>query len=236
MNVLNRTWIVGALLATLAGVTAACLFPDFVIEQVVLVADWLAQVQPRIELVDRLILIAVAAAADLLLILLIIAELRHWGTQQVRIQRVEGGSVTLTLDSVRQRIAFYVDGVPGVVNVSPKVKIKGDQVGVSVDVLTAAGIHVPAKAQEIISVIRTVVEETMGLVLLREPEVTIRTATFQGISAPPAAELLPPPVSRASQPSPRPSSEPSSGPSSEPSAGPSSELSAGPSTEPLNGD
>lgn len=183
MNLINRLIIILALIVALVIVTAACLFPDFFIQQLVIFADRMERVEPRIMLQDRLILIAIAAVVDLVLILFLLLQFRRSAPKSVRIQRVEDGTALLSADSIQKRLAFYIDGLPEVVNVQPKVRIKKDTVAVAVDVQTSADVDVPSKAREIVSVIRMVVTETMGLALHGEPQVNIRTASFKQVSA-----------------------------------------------------
>jgi hypothetical protein len=177
MNIFNRIVIVILLILALVGVTAVCLFPDPFIARLVSFIDWLELdgLGSRMELVHRLILIGVAAIVDIILTLLLVLELRRPKPKAVRVQQVDGGTVMLTADSIRSRLGFYIDGLEDVVSVKPRVQIKRDKVMVAVDVQTSAIVNVPAKAQEVVSIIRMVVGETLGLELSEEPRVNIRT-------------------------------------------------------------
>jgi hypothetical protein len=201
MNVFNRITIIVLALAAIVAVTAICLFPDFFIERLSELAQWLTGIQPRLALVDRLILIGIFVAVDFVLLLLVVLELRRPGAKAVRVQQVEGGSALVTADSIKRRLAFHIDGLQDVVSVKPQVQIKGDTVRVAVDVGTSAAVNVPAKAREIVSVIRMVITETMGLKLKGEPQVNIRTGSYKDISvapAEPAVEPEPLPLQQAS--------------------------------------
>ena len=187
MNLINRVIILLGLIVVLVLVTVLCLFPRESIQQLVAFAGWLEGIEPRIMLQDRLILIAIAVVVDLVLIFLIFLELRRPEPKSVRIQRVEGGTALLSSDSIQKRLAFYIDGLSEVVNVKPKVQVKKDTVKVAVDVQTAANVDLPSKAREIVSVIRMVVTETMGLRLHGEPQVNIRTGSYKKLPLPEAA-------------------------------------------------
>jgi len=192
MNIVNRIVIVIALIATLVGVTAVCLFPDFFISQFSILSDWLvARTEPRVELIDHLYLIAVAAVVDIALLLFLALELRRPKAKSVRVQRVEGGTAMLTADSIRKRLAFYIDGLEDVVSVKPQVQIKRDTVSVAVNVQTSAAVNVPSKAREIVAIIRMVITETMGLKLRGEPQVQIRTGKYKDMPLPPAVPDTP---------------------------------------------
>jgi hypothetical protein len=192
MNVFNRVTIVVLALAAIVAVTAICLFPDFFIERLSELAQWLNGIQPRLALVDRLILIGIFVAVDFVLLLLVVLELRRPGAKAVRVQQVEGGTALLTADSIKRRLAFHIDGLPDVVGVKPQVQIKGDTVRVAVDVQTSAAVNVPGMAREIVSVIRMVITETMGLKLKGVPQVNIRTGSYKDVALPPAEAAVEP--------------------------------------------
>lgn len=189
MNVINRIVIVLALLCIMVAVTAVCLFPHFFVGQVSLLSDRLEDVLLRVELVDHLILIGVAAVVDIVLFVFLLAQFYRRRIKSVRVQQIDGGTAVLTADSIRQRLGFYIDGLADVVSVRPKVEIKRDTVRVAIDVKTSATVNVPAKAQEIVEVIRLVVTETMGLQLRGEPQVRIRTGRFVAASKRPEVPL-----------------------------------------------
>ena len=188
MNIVNRIVISIVLILVLVGVTAVCLFPDPFIARLVSFIDWLELdgLGARLELVHRLILIGVAAMVDVVLLLFLVLELRRPKAKAVRVQQVDGGTAMLTADSIRGRLGFYIAGLEDVVSVKPKVQIKRDKVMVAVDVRTSATVNVPAKAQEVVSIIRMVVVETLGLELSGEPQVYIKTGSNKATSLPEA--------------------------------------------------
>lgn len=186
MNIFNRIVIVVLALAAIVAVTAICLFPDFFIERLSDLAGWLNGIQPRLVLADRLILIGVFVAVDFLLLLLVVLEFRRPGAKAVRVQQVEGGTALVTADSIKRRLAFHIDGLQDVVSAKPQVQIKRDTVSVTVDVQTSAAVNVPSKAREVVSVIRMVITETMGLKLKGEPQVSIRTGSYKDVALAPA--------------------------------------------------
>jgi hypothetical protein len=192
MNVFNRVVMVLLILALLVIITAFLLFPDYFILQLTWIADQLDRVRGDLTLNWRLILIGIAVAADLILLFLLVLELRRSKPKAVRVQQVEGGQAEVTVDSIQNRLAFYIDSLEEVVSARPKVEIKGDRVRVAVDVRTAATVAVPAKAREVVEVIQMVITETMGLKLLGEPKVNIRTASYADVVAPPLTPAEPP--------------------------------------------
>jgi len=189
MNILNRIVMVLLILTLLVAVTAACLFPDNFVMLMRWVANELEWASQRLTVTGRLILIGVAVVVDLFLLLVLVLELRRGKPKAVRVQDVEGGEAAVTVDSIQNRLAFYIDSLAEVVSARPRVEIKGDRVRVAVDVKTAATVSVPAKAREVVDVIRMVIVETMGLKLLGEPKVNIRTASYADVTAPPALSV-----------------------------------------------
>jgi hypothetical protein len=127
-----------------------------------------------------------------------VLELRRRKPKIVKVQAVEGGQAAVTVDSIQNRLVFYIDSLEEVVGVRPRVEIKGDRVRVAVDVKTAATVAVPAKAREVVDVVRMVITESMGLKLQGEPQVNIRTVSFADVTAPPslsvAEPIQPPPT------------------------------------------
>ncbi len=192
MNAFNRVTIVVLALAGIVAVTAVCLFPEVFIERLSDLSQWLNGIQPRIGLQDQLILIGIFVVVDFVLLLLVVLELRPPSAKAVRVQEVEGGTALVTADSIKRRLAFYIDGLQDVVSVKPQVQIQRDTVTVAVDVGTSAAVNVPAKAREIVSVIRMVITETMGLKLRGEPRVNIRTGSYKDVSLAPAEPAVQP--------------------------------------------
>jgi hypothetical protein len=192
MNVFNRIVMILLILALLVIITAFLLFPDYFILQLTWIADQLDRARVNLTLNWRLILIGIAVVVDLILLFVLVLELRRGAPRAVRVQQVEGGQAAVTVDSIQNRLAFYIDSLDEVVSARPKVEIKGDRVRVAVDVRTAATVSVPAKAREVVEVIRMVIIETMGLKLLGEPKVSIRTASYADVVAPPALKVAEP--------------------------------------------
>jgi hypothetical protein len=111
----------------------------------------------------RLIQLLTVVVAAVVLFPLLWWEVRRRGPATVRVASGSGERATLTADSVTQRLAWHIDQLPDVVNVSPVVRAHGGAVDVRLTVRTTPDIDVPMKTDEIIAVTREVVEERMGL-------------------------------------------------------------------------
>lgn len=186
MNVFNRVMMVLLALITIVVVTVVGLFPDPFIGRLSDLSQWLNGIQTRLEMADRLVLIGILVAVDFVLLLLVVLELRRPRAKAARVHRVEGGSALVTADSIKRRLAFTIDGLEDVVSAKPQVEIKRDTVTVSVDVQTSAVVNVPAKAREIVSIVRMVISESMGLKLRGEPQVSIKIGSYKDLPPAPA--------------------------------------------------
>ena len=89
-------------------------------------------------------------------------------------ERVGGGTVEISLRSVAERIAYDIDQLPGVLKVKPKVSAKRGGVVAEIEVSMAGDFEIPAKASEIIEVVRRSVEERVGVKLAQPPRVRVR--------------------------------------------------------------
>lgn len=125
----------------------------------------------------RLIQLATVAVAAVVLLPLLWWEVRRRGPATVRVASGSGERATLTADSVTQRLAWHIDQLPDVVNVTPAVRAHGGAVDVRLTVRTTPDIDVPMKTDEIIAVTREVVEERMGL-RLGKVQVQINHAAY----------------------------------------------------------
>ncbi len=106
--------------------------------------------------------------------LLLWLELRRPYGKAVRVQKVSGGEVQVTTDSIARRLEYNIDQLADVISVKPKVLAKGKGVYVRLNVETGPEIDVPAKTEEISRVAREVIEERMGLKLAGKLEIGIK--------------------------------------------------------------
>lgn len=120
---------------------------------------------------------AIVLAAILVWGTLLWLEVRRGKPRTVQVVTAEGGKAEVLVDSVALRLSYYLDQLADVINVTPQVRSKGNVVHVAVDVETTPDVDVPMKTQEIMHVIREVVEERMGLRLGRV-DVRIKHAPF----------------------------------------------------------
>jgi hypothetical protein len=147
--------------------------------------------------------IILAFVVDFIFVLLIILEVRRPKAKFIRVEKVAGGEVEVSVTSIVDRLRHEVDALPGVLKVKPRVSGRRGGIVVHLDVDIAAGLDVPPQAEKIVETARLVVEERLGLKLAKTPKVSLRAVPYpQGALPsnrlkekirPPAEPLLSPP-------------------------------------------
>jgi len=215
VNTFNRILIVFACLVAILGLTAVFILPRMVLPAL---SEWLAGAAKYVEAMPSLARIAIGAGlalvVDLLLVLLIIAEVKPGRKRYIRVEQVTGGMVTLNVESVVQQLQNRLDALAGVVKVKPTIQTKGDKVHATVDV------EVTAAASQLTSTVQNTLTGDLGVQVHGVPEVRIRvtptpTGTIKAVSPPVPAEapvrLPAAPASVAPTPPPLPPAEAQSG-------------------------
>jgi hypothetical protein len=180
MNVLNRLVIVILLVAIMVFGTILLVAPVPILDWA---NAWLAYAIRYFEMSEpysaawiwqKALGILFAVVLDVILLLLIIAEVRRPRRKAIRVEKSSGGDVMISIPSIADQLKYEIDQLAGVLRVRPKVSGKRRGVVVKLDVQTAAGIDVPERAERIVETARVVVEEKMGLRLARPPKVSLR--------------------------------------------------------------
>ena len=202
MNTLNRVLVVVLLLAAIALCTLVLVAPvralSAVAHQTMLFVDFLTSMRT----VARVGLgILFAAVLDIILVLILIAELRRPAKKAIRVKKASGGEVQVSMTSIADRLRYEIDQLRSVLRTKPKVTPKRDGVVVELEVETAADIDVPQKAEQIVETARQVVEEKMGLKLARPPKVNLRAVPYPSTPATPRPSQLPAPEGTPAKPS-----------------------------------
>ena len=166
MNAFNRIITIIVLFILLALLLALAVSPLDVVnwmqELLANFSAWLARMQATDPTNFNIARAALAVAALLVLLPLILAEFTREGEAVVRLRTPEGDA-QVTTDSIAKRLSWHVDQLADVITVQPEVQARGDQVNIRLDVETSPVIDVPMKTEEIILVVRDVVEGSMGL-------------------------------------------------------------------------
>jgi hypothetical protein len=94
-------------------------------------------------------------------------EVRRTTSDSIRISQISGGEAHLSTQAVAQSLIYYLNALPGVVRVRPRLAAQGQAVNVRLDVETTPDVDVRSKTEEITSTARTVIEQKLGLKLRR---------------------------------------------------------------------
>ena len=188
MNTVNRVLVVVMLLMAMALCTIVLVAPMRVFAAVAQQSMALVEFLTSMRTIARVGLgILFAAVMDIVLVLILIAEVRRPAQKAIRVKKASGGEVQVSMNSIADRLRYEVDQLQSVLRTKPKVTAKRDGVVVELEVETAANVDVPEKAQQIVETARRVVEESMGLKLARPPKVNLRAVPYP--STPPRPKV-----------------------------------------------
>jgi hypothetical protein len=197
MNTFNRVVLVILLLLGMVLCSLALVLPMPTLRTIALQADGLADFLSAIRPVVLLpIGILLALIVDLIGILLIILEVRRPAAKSISVEQAAGGEVTLSIASIADQLKIEVGQLPEVLQAKPRVSARRKGVVVELDAKIAAETGVPNKAERIVETVRRVVEQKMGLKLVRPPKVNIEAVRRVGPgTAAKATTFTPPPQS-----------------------------------------
>jgi hypothetical protein len=187
VNTFNRVVMILLILAAFFVVTIGLFVPAESLAVIRGVADntlrTLNRIRPEFVLPFRALLILCAVFIDVLLISLLVLQVRGPARHTLRVQRVGGGEVVVTAESLAERLQYQIDQLADVIGVKARVTPRGGGVDVEVSLQTGADVNVPEKAEQVLQVTRQVVEDKMGLKLARKPRVNIHAMPTPGVPA-----------------------------------------------------
>ena len=187
MNVLNRILVVLGLLIALPLGMATCVAPIPILGAVGQGLDSLVSWLDTTPAWARLLLgILFALAWMVICLLLLVLELRRPLRRLVRVERVDGGAVEVSLKTVTDHIAYELEQLPGVLRARSQASVRRNAVAVEVEVDTAGDMEIPAQASQIVEVVRRVVEEKVGVRLAQPPQVRMRATPAPAVIRRPA--------------------------------------------------
>ncbi len=185
MNTFNRIMMVLLILAVFFLVTVGLAVPQQSLEVINRAASSALGAMNRIRyefiVPFRALLILCAVFVDILLVGLLLLELRGPARRTIRVQRVGGGEVVVTAESLAERLEYQIDQLADVIGVKARVAPRGGGVDVQVSLQTGADVNVPEKAEQILEITRQVVEDKMGMKLARKPRVNVHAMPTPGV-------------------------------------------------------
>jgi hypothetical protein len=202
VNIFNRIMMVLAILVVFVVGTIGLVVPEQSLAVIKAVVDatlhTLGRIRPEFILPFRALLILCAVLLDLLLIGVLVSEVRGPARRSIPVQKISGGTVSVTIESLAERLQYHLDQLADVISVKAKITPRGKSVDLELDIQTGADVNVPEKAEQVLEVARQVIEDKMGLKLARQPRVYIHAVPYPGVvarplSGPPAATPKLPP-------------------------------------------
>jgi hypothetical protein len=201
LDTLNRVVIVVVCLILIAALTALFLLPQIVLEGLGRwMLDWgnyFYGMDPWVRLGIGVVL---AIVVDLALLLVIFFEVRRGRSRFIRVQQVAGGMANISIDSVVELLEHRLDPLPGVIEVTPRIRAKGNRVSARVEAGVNRGTNVPQTANLLIKTIQSVLTDELGLQIAGEPEVQVTVVRQRGEGA----DAAPPPPTTTFKPTPPP--------------------------------
>ena len=175
MNLFNRVFtIVTILILTIVGLAVIVLPANLQTASGGLLAA-VDTVQTSFRLAATLLFIVV-------MFFLLWLEFRRPGSKTVEVVRSTGSRIRITTGHVEERLSQQIDALGGVISSRVKVSEKDKQVVTQVDVVTAPGLDIVAKGEEIAAIIRVTVADQLGLKLFGKPQITVRTGKSKAIA------------------------------------------------------
>jgi hypothetical protein len=185
VNTFNRIVMILLILAAFFVVTIGLFVPAESLAVIRGVADntlyTMNRIRPEFILSFRALLILCAVFIDALLVGLLVLEVRGPARHTLRVQRVGGGEVAVTAESLVERLQYQIDQLADVIGVRARVTPRGGGVDVEVNLQTGADVNVPEKAEQVLEITRQVVEDKMGLKLARKPRVNVHAMPTPGV-------------------------------------------------------
>jgi hypothetical protein len=210
MNLFNRIVIILLILAAMLIIPLLLVFPEQAEFALRYAADviqanlaWLNKLSPTAQIGVRMLLGGVGMVVFVIGLLFLALEVIRIRRKTVRLR---DGSGELMMDGISGHLAYYIDLLPDVIRVRPKVTSKGKTIEVETYVETAPGVNIPAKTAEIKETAQHVIEDELGLQLKGEVKVRIKPVypkhdrQRKKVTAPQPPSVTPPLV--AAEPSP----------------------------------
>lgn len=172
MNIINRVIAVLLAIVLWVALVALALVPDKALAWARQALSWIENslAHAAATLPDWLYLLArlgVVVVVSLLMAAWVLQQLRRKVPAVVKMRLPSGGQAEVTAESVSRRLAWHIDQLADVNQVTPVVRTRGNAVDVDINLQTAPDVDVPMKTEEVVAVARDVVETQMGLQLSR---------------------------------------------------------------------
>lgn len=174
LNLFNRLLVVLGFLILLLATLLFVVVPGPILDLIIPALSNLHEALQE-DIQARAVTVLVGLGFALVWFLLLILEVWRPPARAARVQKVSGGEIEITLESVAQRLEYRLDQMPDVVKVYPKVSAARNGVNLFLEVETGPDVEVPSKTEQILAAAKEEVEERMG-VRINKVRVSLRQA------------------------------------------------------------
>lgn len=187
MNILNRILVVIGLIVSIVLALSLILFPVSVIDGVRANLDALEQLLYS----DRpfFIFIGVMALCAVVALVLLVLELRRPRKKTVLIHSEGDGQAELGVESIEQSLEYRIDELAGVREVNCKIRSRGRDAQVFVNLNTSPSVNIPVLTGQIMDLARDIVEGQLGVRIRGKVRVNVKHEPYPRGTMPPAEPL-----------------------------------------------
>ncbi|MEA3407214.1 MAG: alkaline shock response membrane anchor protein AmaP [Chloroflexota bacterium] len=172
MNIFNRVIMVLAIIVALAVVAFIMIRPLWAVDLVRLGLGYFEQVIFDEQLFY--IFLAVTGGLGVILLILLWLELRRRSKNFVEVDIEGGGKARLSIASVAQSVEYRIDELPGVRKVKPKIKSRGRDLDVTIDLDTSPSVNIPVLSAKVVDLCRDILEGQLGVKIHNKVQVNIK--------------------------------------------------------------
>lgn len=182
MNTINRIVVVVGLVVVMVVCAAVFIAPIAILGELGQGLQGLVGWLTGIPAGWRIVLgILFALAWVFICIILLILEVAPRRRREVRVQKIDGGEVEVSLRTVEEHLTYELDRMRGVLRSQARVTARKDGVLVDIHLVTAGDEVVPLRASRVVELVRTVVEDKVGVKLARLPRVHLQAQPLPSI-------------------------------------------------------
>jgi hypothetical protein len=198
IRIINKIIVVILLVLALPIVTLTATMPSIsqaLFQQAVKGLDFNLSRLTSLDASQQLTVYAITTGVDIIILILLYAQLRHPRRDQARIRMVGGGLAEISFQAIGQHLKDEVTLLPEVMEAKTRVTAARRRVKILLDVAISPNTeNLPNTASAIIAVVRETIEQKMGLTLAGKPRIRIRHASRLNIA------LQPPPTQKSQPP------------------------------------
>ncbi|MFP3896829.1 MAG: alkaline shock response membrane anchor protein AmaP [Anaerolineales bacterium] len=120
------------------------------------------------------IFLVITGGLELILLILLWLELRRRNRKSVQVDIEGGGRAKLNISSVAQSLEYRIDELPGVRKVKPRIKSRGKDLDVTIDLDTSPSVNIPVLSAKVVDLCRDILEGQLGVRIHRKVQVNVR--------------------------------------------------------------